>query len=116
MKKVFDDAVMYYNEKGQLHKTDGPAVKYYNEKGQVRCLEWRINNKCHRTDGPAIINIDKTNTNQLSIMWCINGKLHRTDGPAVEYNNGDKLWYLNDIEYTEEEHNLKIKLERLKKL
>ena len=28
---------------------------------------------------------------------------HRLDGPAVEYNNGDKEWYLNDKQYTEED-------------
>lgn len=31
------------------------------------------------------------------------GKLHREDGPAIEYANGDKLWWLNDILYSEEE-------------
>ncbi len=25
-----------------------------------------------------------------------NGDLHREDGPALEYDNGHKLWYLND--------------------
>ena len=31
------------------------------------------------------------------------GQYHRLDGPAVEWCNGDKEWYLNDKEYTEEE-------------
>ena len=36
-------------------------------------------------------------------FWWSHGKLHREDGPAVEWANGDKEWYLNDKEYTEEE-------------
>ena len=34
----------------------------------------------------------------------MNDKLHREDGPAIEWANGDKEWYLNDEEVTEEEH------------
>jgi hypothetical protein len=29
---------------------------------------------------------------------------HREDGPAVEYNNGDKWWYLNGESMSEAEH------------
>ena len=39
-----------------------------------------------------------------SKFWCLKGKLHREDGPAIEWANGDKEWYLNDEEVTEEEH------------
>jgi len=28
--------------------------------------------------------------------WRLNGKLHREDGPAIEYETGNKSWYLND--------------------
>jgi hypothetical protein len=31
----------------------------------------------------------------------LNGKRHREDGPAVEYVDGTKRWYLNDVQYTE---------------
>ena len=34
----------------------------------------------------------------------MNGKLHREDGPAIEWANGDKEWWLNGEEVTEEEH------------
>ena len=40
--------------------------------------------------------------------WYRNGKCHREDGPAVEYANGTKFWYLNDIEYTESEYKAEI--------
>lgn len=39
-----------------------------------------------------------------SIRWYIDGKLHREDGPAFE-NENEKVWYLNDIELTEQEFN-----------
>ena len=41
-------------------------------------------------------------------FWYLNGNLHREDGPAVEYANGDKQWFLEYIEYTEEEFNAKM--------
>jgi hypothetical protein len=31
---------------------------------------------------------------------------HRTDGPAVECADGSKEWYLNGIEYSEEEFDM----------
>ena len=31
--------------------------------------------------------------------------LHREDGPAVEFTDGGKYWWLNDVELTEEEFN-----------
>lgn len=40
--------------------------------------------------------------------WYLNGQKHREDGPSYESFVGDKYWYLNDIEYTEEEYNKKI--------
>ena len=40
--------------------------------------------------------------------WYLNGKLHREDGPAIEYPSGNKLWWLNDVQYTEEEFNRKM--------
>ena len=31
------------------------------------------------------------------------GQVHREDGPAVEYANGEKRWYINGQELTEQE-------------
>ena len=31
--------------------------------------------------------------------WCLHGELHREDGPAIESANGDKFWWLNDVQY-----------------
>jgi len=35
--------------------------------------------------------------------WYLNGERHREDGPAIEYADGLSVWFLNGIEYTEEE-------------
>ena len=52
----------------------------------------------------------------MNVSSWVNGKRHREDGPAVEWNNGDKSWFLNGVEYTEQEYNLKIRNRKLKKL
>jgi hypothetical protein len=39
----------WYNQQGQLHRTDGPAYETANG-GK----EWYLNGQLHRTDGPAI--------------------------------------------------------------
>ena len=52
----------YKNEKGQLHRIDGPA--YF--KGGYR--EWWFNGKKHRVDGPAIDYV------KYYKVWYINNK------------------------------------------
>lgn len=37
--------------------------------------------------------------------WIKNGRKHRTDGPAIEYANGNRGWYLDGVEFTEEQFN-----------
>ena len=32
-------------------------------------------------------------------VWFVHGKCHRTDGPAIELSNGTKSWYLFDQGY-----------------
>jgi hypothetical protein len=63
MKKtnIFGDT--YYNNKGELHRDDGPAIEYANG-----YKEWYKNGKLHRDDGPAVeyVNGDKE--------WWLNGK------------------------------------------
>jgi hypothetical protein len=39
----------WYNENGELHRTDGPAIEYANG-----TKYWWVNGKLHRIDGPAI--------------------------------------------------------------
>jgi len=49
-----------------------------------------------------------------NLPWCTlwrneRYELHRTDGPAIEYADGGKYWYLNDVELTEIEFLAKTK-------
>ena len=39
----------YHNERGDLHREDGPAIEYTDGS-----KEWCINNLFHRIDGPAV--------------------------------------------------------------
>ena len=39
------------------------------------------------------------------VCWYKDGLLHRLDGPAVEYTNGGKEWFINGVQYTEQEFN-----------
>jgi hypothetical protein len=55
---------IWYNERGQYHRTDGPAFVEANGS-----YGWYINGKCHRTDGPAFV--DESDSTQY---WFINDK------------------------------------------
>ncbi len=44
------------------------------------------------------------------------GELHREDGPAIEWNDGDKGWFLGDMWYSEEEWKREIVKMNLAKL
>ena len=44
------------------------------------------------------------------------GQWHREDGPAVEWSDGDKEWWLNDIEYSEQDYNDYLLKKRLKRI
>ena len=106
MKKTLDNRIVYYNEKGKIHREDGlPAIEF-NDGGKL----WYNNGEKHRTDGPAV---EYSNGYK---SYYIKGKRHREDGPAVEFIDGEKWWYLNDIHYSEEEYQkelIKLKLKRL---
>jgi hypothetical protein len=54
--------------------------------------------------------------NDIKYWELPNGKFHRKDGPAIEYNNGDKFWFINDVEYTEQEYKYEMRSRNLKKL
>jgi len=61
-------------------------------------IEYRNkDSKLHREDGPAV----EWETGDK--FWYINGKIHREDGPALERANGDKFWYLNGKKLPEDD-------------
>jgi hypothetical protein len=90
--EVEDGNTSWYNEKGQVHREDGPAFELADG-----TKYWYRNNQYHREDGPAIEYADG------SKHWFRNGQFHREDGPAVEYADGSKSWYLDGKKLTEKE-------------
>ena len=52
---LIDGTKIWRNERGEIHREDGPAVIYPNGK---QC--WYINGKFHREDGPAFISYGGT--------------------------------------------------------
>jgi hypothetical protein len=52
---------------------------------------YNIKGHRHREDGPAI---EYINGNKY---WYSNNLHHREDGPACKYSNGDKSYYLNNV-------------------
>jgi len=92
--EVHSDRTVWKNEKGEVHRLNGPAIEYADGDKY-----WYLNGECHREDGPAI---EYANGSK---EWYLNGNYHREDGPAIEDANGDKLWYLNDEQLSEDEFN-----------
>jgi hypothetical protein len=86
MNPVIDEfgSKRWYNNIGELHRTDGPAIEWYDGS-----KEWFVNGVLHRTDGPAMEDIIGFTE------WWFNGKKHRLDGPAFEDNND--YCYINGI-------------------
>jgi hypothetical protein len=50
----------------------------------------------HREDGPAVEWEDGDKS------WWLNGKHHREDGPASEWGDGGKFWFLNGERHRED--------------
>jgi hypothetical protein len=56
-------AQVWYNQKDEHHRTDGPAIIRANGSEY-----WYVNGELHRTDGPAIIRANG------SEYWYVNGE------------------------------------------
>ncbi len=72
---VDKNTTCWYNDKGQLHRLDGPAVEYANGS-----KEWCVEGKCHRLDGPAYEGATGYKA------WFVEGK-HMTKEEFNEYMN-----------------------------
>ena len=82
----------YRNEKGKLHRTDGPAIEWSDG-----YKEYWVDGKRHRTDGPAVEGSDG-----YKEYW-VDGKRHRLNGPAVEGSDGYKEYWVGGQWLTEQE-------------
>jgi hypothetical protein len=81
--KVTAEMTEWFNEKGQLHRLDGPAAEWADG---YKC--WYQNGFIHRMDGPA------EEWSDGSKFWYQNGQRHRLDGPAAEWADGSKSWHI----------------------
>jgi len=80
---------MYFNSKKELYRLDGPAyISYWESSGYPLYEEYYVNNKRHNIKGPAIIERD------------ISGNIISED------------YYINDIEYSKEEYNKIINIDK----
>ena len=107
-KVEYNDRIEWHNEKGKLHREDGPAIEW-PDGSKV----WYLNGELHREGGPAV---EHTNGYKA---WFLNRECHRVDGPAIQWPDGSKFWYLNDKEYPKEQWEkevLKLRLKRLSEL
>jgi hypothetical protein len=67
-KEEYSNRIEYRNERGYLHRTDGPAIEYHDG-----TKSWYINGKLYREDGPAIVWNDGTRE------WYLYGKYYTED-------------------------------------
>lgn len=71
--------IHFYNEKGQLHREDGPAYE-----GSNGTKVWCLNGKRHRLDGPAVEWSDG------SKFWWLEGRVYTEEAwldarcPSIE--------------------------------
>lgn len=74
----------------------------YEVRVQKNRTEWyNEKEQLHRIDGPAV------EYNDGEKRWFVNGKRHRFDGPAVEFGDGTVEYYIEDVWYTKEDFNEK---------
>lgn len=91
-----DDAgtEQWFDERGELHRHNGPALIYANGEQQ-----WYKHGLMHRDGAPAIVAPFGYE------RWYVNGKKHREDGPAVTDTDGSKMWFINGEQMSEEAFN-----------
>lgn len=101
-----DQAKCWVDSLNNYHREDDlPARIFEGNNSDCGFMEWYQHGKLHReNDKPALIW-------DYGCEWWINGVRHRENGPAIfnstDYNTGknDKKWFLDGIEYSEDEFN-----------
>jgi antitoxin component YwqK of YwqJK toxin-antitoxin module len=64
---------LYYNEKNELHREDGPAEERFYTSGKICSRRWYFEGKLHRENGPAV-EILHFIKRPVSIYYYLNGK------------------------------------------
>lgn len=112
MSKFYNTESPFYNKRGQLHRLDGPA--YVDIDGREA---WYINGKLHRgNDLPALYKCKKHEPGYEFAFYYKYGIKHREKGPAAFFSNGVVQWWLNGVEYTEDEHRFAVRNLKFKSL
>lgn len=75
--------IEYTNDKGSLHREDGPAYIDHYLDGTIYCESFYINGSRHREVGPAEIKYYGYSGLILSESFYLHNSLHREVGPAV---------------------------------
>lgn len=74
-------AKRYYNDEGQLHRTDGPASI-----ASAGSKSWYVNGEWNDVTKPSIIGASGV------VLW-YKVHHHRSNGPSEDRPNGYKEWY-----------------------
>lgn len=76
-------AEVWRNDRGEVHRLDGPARIIRDKNGNVDREEWWKNGLLHREDGPAIVTNYQSGAFGYCHKWFREGRLHRERGPAI---------------------------------
>lgn len=81
---------VYYNDKNQYHRTDGPA--FVGDFG----VYFYINGELHRENNPAVEWANGTK------FWYMHNKRHRINGPAIENADGSVEYWVDGVQMSPE--------------
>ncbi len=88
MKKIYNDCTEWRNERGELHRLDGPARIYTDG-----TKHWIIDGQYHRVDGPAVEHASGVKT------WFFKGKWLSEQEWFEALNSEDQIAYLFKINF-----------------
>lgn len=99
-------AEFWKNDKGELHREDGPAITNFYENEVKRNEHWYLNDMLHRENGPAYVNFYYNDGSIEEEGWYRYGELHREDGPAIItcdiYKKTNEYWLIKGQNITDE--------------
>ena len=117
---IYPDGSETWYKEGKIHRLDGPAAIFSDGRvlhyiNNVRLSEEEFNKSRRNIITLKLIkeweeesNWDCPYAAQIVCIydfkiWYVNGKRHSTYGPAVVGPDGYKAWFIEGVEYTEEE-------------
>lgn len=89
----------YTNERGEVHRNNGPAVIKYFSCGRKEYEKWYENGKLHNNNGPSVIEYFTSNRKKCE-KWYKNGEPHNDNGPAlIDYLYREEQWFQNGLNH-----------------